>query len=526
MFPLTLLILALLAWYHRWMADDAFISFRYAENFVRGFGLVWNHGEYVEGYTNFLWTMMMSAVIALRGNPAVYSQYIGIVFFLVSLILTYRISIGIFRSNTVAFIIMILLGLNYSFNAFATGGLESSMQTALFLTLAYLCTRTFLTSNWSLKTTLGISLIVSVAVLTRLDSVIFCIGLIVPVYFFARKTTILNKNITGHFILFGIPLILILGAWFIWKLSYYGDILPNTFYTKVATPTSARHGAFYLYFFFIEYLLLIFPIWWMFRIKAFFNSGNRILIILFIAMTAWLSYIVYIGGDHIEFRFLVPVIPFLFIIIGWLIFSTVRRMVIRLFFIALILAGTIYHELTYKDSADPDSGIAPLHQFDEEFTREFGEWSRAGRSLKTAFNGDDRIWIATSGAGAIPYYSNLPTIDMLGLTDRWIARHGTIMGNIPGHQRISPLSYLLNRKVNLLLGHPTIIQTGSPITRIPLAPMDSTATLMNATLILAPISTTEQLVMLYLQQSSIVDEVIRKNNWKVINVKVNQTPSF
>ena len=32
--------------------DDAMISMRYAWNFSHGSGLVWNPGQYVEGYTN------------------------------------------------------------------------------------------------------------------------------------------------------------------------------------------------------------------------------------------------------------------------------------------------------------------------------------------------------------------------------------------------------------------------------------------------------------------------------------------
>ncbi|RKX21336.1 MAG: hypothetical protein DRP51_04400, partial [Candidatus Zixiibacteriota bacterium] len=36
--------------------DDAFITFRYAENLADGYGLVFNPGgEPVEGYSNFLW---------------------------------------------------------------------------------------------------------------------------------------------------------------------------------------------------------------------------------------------------------------------------------------------------------------------------------------------------------------------------------------------------------------------------------------------------------------------------------------
>ena len=54
----------LLAFGKRWVCDDAFISFRYAENLIHGLGLVYNAGERVEGYTNFLWTMW--AALGLR----------------------------------------------------------------------------------------------------------------------------------------------------------------------------------------------------------------------------------------------------------------------------------------------------------------------------------------------------------------------------------------------------------------------------------------------------------------------------
>src|SRR5438552_16124392 len=40
-----------------WTSDDAYISFRYARNLVDGLGLVYNAGERVEGYSNFLWTL-------------------------------------------------------------------------------------------------------------------------------------------------------------------------------------------------------------------------------------------------------------------------------------------------------------------------------------------------------------------------------------------------------------------------------------------------------------------------------------
>ena len=53
--------------------DDAFISFRYAANLLDGHGLVYNPGERVEGYTNFLWTVLMAAAMGAGANPVLAS---------------------------------------------------------------------------------------------------------------------------------------------------------------------------------------------------------------------------------------------------------------------------------------------------------------------------------------------------------------------------------------------------------------------------------------------------------------------
>src|SRR5215212_3588570 len=54
------LALGVLAFSNVSVMDDAYISFRYAYNLVEGHGLVFNEGEYVEGYTSLLWTLLMA----------------------------------------------------------------------------------------------------------------------------------------------------------------------------------------------------------------------------------------------------------------------------------------------------------------------------------------------------------------------------------------------------------------------------------------------------------------------------------
>src|ERR1043166_6070025 len=57
-----LAILAVQVHRYWFTCDDAFIAFRYARNLAMGHGLVFNPGfERVEGYTNFLWVLLLAA---------------------------------------------------------------------------------------------------------------------------------------------------------------------------------------------------------------------------------------------------------------------------------------------------------------------------------------------------------------------------------------------------------------------------------------------------------------------------------
>lgn len=44
------------------LGEDAYISFRYAQQFAAGHGLVFNIGERVEGYSNLLWVLLLGAM--------------------------------------------------------------------------------------------------------------------------------------------------------------------------------------------------------------------------------------------------------------------------------------------------------------------------------------------------------------------------------------------------------------------------------------------------------------------------------
>jgi arabinofuranosyltransferase len=51
-----------------WLCDDAYISFRTADNLLNGYGLVWNVGERVQSFTHPLWLALCTAAFAITGN--------------------------------------------------------------------------------------------------------------------------------------------------------------------------------------------------------------------------------------------------------------------------------------------------------------------------------------------------------------------------------------------------------------------------------------------------------------------------
>jgi hypothetical protein len=117
--------------------DDAFISFRYARNFINGHGLVWNIGEQppVEGYTNFLWIITIGLFMKMGFEPVVVSKVLGIFFGLCCIPLLYLCSELVFqRKSFLNLIAPVILACCGPFAAWSIGGLETQMFT--FFTLA------------------------------------------------------------------------------------------------------------------------------------------------------------------------------------------------------------------------------------------------------------------------------------------------------------------------------------------------------------------------------------------------------
>lgn len=510
----------LLAWSHRFMQDDAFISLRYADNFVRGKGLVWQDGERVEGYTNFLWTIILSIPLYLRLDPVRFSFAAGLCLFALSLFFTYRLAANLLHSKHLALLTMFLLGANYSFSSYATGGMETQLQTCLFVACAYLTLDSLNRKAWTTFRIVTLSVLLSLAMMTRLDSLLLLIVLLpVAVFSIFREETGAARKAFKVMCIFA-PLLLLVGTWLIWKLRFYGSVVPNTFYVKVNSLTSLKRGLIYVYLFFNSYWLIPFPFLFLIFFRRLWRGENAALLTLSLMTLLWLLYVIAVGGDFMEFRFIVPVMPFIFIQIAWLISRQIRQLKLRVCLILIVLLGSLHHALTFQTSAAIFYDVESTQALQSHLTDERNDWAGIGKVLGDAFNYDSNVTIATTAAGAIPYYSRLKTVDMLGLNDQWVARHGEIAFPKPGHQRRATLAYLLERKVNLLIGHPQMVVNESDITEaalndyffyVRISKQDSLPP--GSKLIEIPINSKYKLLVMYLVENPIVDEVIKKKGW-------------
>lgn len=511
-----------LAWWNRFLQDDAFISFRYAQHLTEGHGLVWNVGEPqpVEGYSNFLWVVLIAAGMLLGIEPEIWSMLLGFGAALCTLVVTYRLVRQMTESNGFALLAVFLLGTNYSFSAYVTGGLETQLQ-VLFVVLSYFLALQIHENAWYQRhdVLIALSLILAFAVMTRLDSVL----LVGPAWLWvawtvwkqggARRSAVMALVMPG--LLLGI-------AWFTFKWVYYGEILPNTAYVKITgySLKTLKAGIWFVWSFLMNYSLLIGPLLWMFSLPRLLS--DPLLRLLAGVCVLWSVYLIKIGGGFMEFRLMMPILPLILVLTVAALHSMRSRRLVAAT-ASLMVLSSIAHAATFQVERNIES-IDDLHAHVSEVGPDWG-WHRIGQLLHESFGDAELpVVIATTAAGAIPYYSGLPTVDMLGLNDHWVARHGQRIDALAGHSRYATLDYLLTQGVNLVLGHPKVLPIASTrrygaqqmfLTTYFDGPFDISDFPDEARVIEMPISDRYKVVMLYLRPHPEIDRVIREQRLAV-----------
>lgn len=449
------------AWILRFAQDDAFITYRFSRNFAEGRGLVFNPGQRVEGYTNFLWTVYLAIPERMGWSTPMFSVISGIVIMVATILVAYRLARGVFGDDNLALVVIVALVANVTFLGYGTSGMETMLQTLLVTAVAVLVV---VPATPTTRQRLSAGVLGGLAILTRLDSTVL-VGVMFAVALWrtwgGRRTDSPRpaaKLLIAQALQMGAPVLALVVPWLIWKLDYYGNLLPNTFYAKSTSNPFVpfAYGIVYVLAFFASYAAFLFIGRWRRHRGSLFERPA--VPGLAVIVGVWVFYICYVGADFMEFRFMVPILPVLALVAGFLVdrFRSTGRQVVLVAILLMtsglhaVLPGMQYPVLTFKDIRHwpTDSPTS---------------WSAMGKLLAREFPGEledtDRPTIAITALGVVAYESNLRTVDMLGLADADIARDGDpIPLYYPGHVRMATVDQLVDKGVDLVIGQPTPIE--------------------------------------------------------------------
>jgi arabinofuranosyltransferase len=495
------LLLLLAHVYTYWfLTDDAFISFRYARNFSAGDGLVFNPGfERVEGYSNFLWVLILAGCDRLGWAPERAANWLS-----VSATLVLWAGVVVFcarrlhgRSPWLVLVPALWLAANRSFAVWATGGLETKLF-ELLVVAAVLSTIQEVEaqrSGWRLP-----AVLLGFAALTRPD------GVLVGGTLFAARAVYewwmrrLQWRAAAHGVLL---FALVVGAHLAFRRLYYAEWLPNTYYAKLGGESWWAMGFLYFQAFLLEYgaivwvpLLMLAPL-----VQRRGAAGGAAWLIAAVIVPHAL-YVAYCGGDHFEYRPVDMYLPLLAVLlcdgVAWIADQWRHPALAAGWAAACCMVVLVIPLLTHIDfprdyrpgfpgvtaRSDGNRDVLDLrpHPYVASIpgvSRYAGWYDRNVQTLSEHFVGlrqeEHRLFLGTvqpeammlahmiaAGmlpadtyvalpcVGAIPYFSNLRTLDVHGLTERTVARQKRNLDEerIMAHDKQASYEYLEARHVD------------------------------------------------------------------------------
>lgn len=466
--------------------DDAMISMRYASNFAHGHGLVWNAGDApVEGYTNLLWTLWM-ALLHVSGLPQavlplLVSSTSSLLVVACALIIR-DIALRVYQlGEETADLAAISVAALYSLSYWSIRGMEVGLVVALVL----VGTRALLL--WDRDDDSRHIAVASAASallpLVRIDTLPF------PLMFAAF---IASRRRFGLAVLPVAAMLVSAATITAFRLSYYGDSLPNTYYLKMTGVSTFARLARGLRTLLIEVpSQLVLPIglilagW-----RQLLAAGRRATAFLLVLVLSQCAYTLYIGGDawgsdFLSGRFIAGVTPIL-VLLSFLAAAQISQRTVALLIALAFAMMAVIHAWPLVDGrsevpffmgrANPlRLGCAALLLVSATGAILFRDriptharalavalWITASgpafaRWIVLGTGKEDRIMTATGvalrdaakgnsigvvWAGAVSYWSDLQSYDILGKSDRHIAHMPSGPSFIPGHSKLD-LDYTL-----------------------------------------------------------------------------------
>jgi len=371
--------------------DDAFITFRYARNLGDGYGLAFNKLDPpVEGYSNFLWLLLL-AVVHLVGLPIYLSaKLIGVVCFALAGIAWFRH----YASSSSAAWLAGPLMLAWPLTAFwGVSGLELGLHCLLIVGVTIGVMRR---AKWLYP-------LLVLLVVSRPEGVIVGLSIvgIAALSDFANGRLDIKLSATGVGVVLAAFILLVL-----FRLETFGYPLPNTYYAKSHAgllPGIKEMGRMMLYFAPLTVGLL----WGVRRllVSRLKETNLAVWITPFVVQALVSSTVNPIM--NFEFRYLIPLIPQFLAVSIAAATSLPKPWARSVALAAIVLAGFL-----------PTSKAIDLLTIDRKMVaaqQSFITWSRSLPKYTT---------ISMTDMGRIPYYTDLHYYDIWGLTDVATAHEG------------------------------------------------------------------------------------------------------
>ena len=406
-----LILLSFQIMFWNFIIDDAFISFRYAKNLFYNQQFAFNVNETpVEGYSNFLWVLWTTMSFPLNLDIVLFSKVSGMIFSHLSIFVLYKLAFRINKSKNFSNLVIIFYALTPNVALWSIGGLETSLFSLLLTTSVYLFINDItLRKTRAIKTSPFFFALLS---LTRHEgAIIFGITCIFFLFLLLKNNEISLANKLLHSLFFIGIFTIIYFPYFLWRVIYYNNILPHTFFAK-------QGGLSFLSFlerflFYIPLVIFLLPIliltvaYYIKRSRFQFKNEKKLyislvvltLFILIILLRSWMP----------GFRFSVPILPLVYLLLPkslnfFIVLSKneVKNASIwkngkKLTVIAICVSNVSLLATFYPFVHFYGVGI-------RECNIKLGKWI----SENTSGNASLAVW----DAGAIPFYSDIRTIDI------------------------------------------------------------------------------------------------------------------
>ncbi len=421
-----------------WLCDDAYISFRVADNFVNGYGLTWNVQERVQAYTHPLWLLLFSAVYSVTRE----AYYTAIAF---SMVLSTSVAAFYAWKMTHSWITatlgVLVLTFSICFVDYSTSGLENPLTHVILAIFLWLYLMRADGNGDQTENPFLLSFLAALAAVNRMDSLILFLPALLYVLYRQRTWGCFWRMAAGS-----LPVFL----WTGFSLFYYGFPFPNTAYAKLnngmPSSTLAVQGSYYLWNSLKHDPITLATIIGALVVACRQKSPRHICVAL--GILGYLLYIVKIGGDFMSGRYLTAPLLAAVCLLGSFRWDSIRARrvstagiaVLGLFTLGLLIPNAADYGQTpeeiYPDIV-AERGICDerAHYYDgtgllralQNRDTSFPDfpWVTDGKTMRTILTAErKKTWTIVSCIGFFGYYAGPDAycVDAFGLADSLLAR--------------------------------------------------------------------------------------------------------